>query len=148
MEGRIGNHKDLYLNLDLTREIASFRKFSVTSNLGYKRLSSGNMNVNNQVYAGLSLFKNYYGITLAYARQHHRLPDNFSLYDDGIVMRCYHEFFGQFEVQMSGIYWFDQLQYSIQLKENLFPSRFTVGVGYEKIGMWNEVNVSVMYQHY
>ena len=147
MEGRIGDQKNSYLNLALTRlDIASIGKFSVASNLGYKRLSYGNMNVNSQLYAGLSLFKNFYGLTLAYARQYQR-PEELSENDDGIMMRYYHEFFDHFEVEASGIYWFDQFQYSIQLNENLFQSGFVIGVGYEKIGMWNEVDVSIMYQY-
>jgi hypothetical protein len=152
MDWRIRNQKNSYLNLDFIRDdIASLGKFSIASNVGYKRLSSGNMIVNNQLYAGLGLFKKHYGLyglTLAYARQHQQLPENFSLNDDGIMMRYYHEFFDQFEVQVSAIYWFDQFQYAIQLNENIFESRFTIGVGYEKIGMWDEVGVSVMYQYH
>jgi hypothetical protein len=147
MEARIGNQKNSYLNLALTRlDVASIGKFSVAANLGYKRLSYGNINVNNQFYTGLSLFKNYYGITLAYARQYQRL-ENFNQNDNGIMMRWYHEFFDHFEVEASGIYWFDQFQYAIQLNENLFQSGFVIGVGYEKIGIWNEVDVSIMYQY-
>lgn len=148
MEWRVPRKGKGYFNLEFTREqIASIGKFSLASNLGYRRVLSSNLNVYNQLYTGLSLFARYYGVTLAYARQYQSQSEKSIGHDNGIMLQLYHEFFDQVDVKISCTYWFDQFQYTIKIKENLFQSSFYAGIAYEKIRDWKEFDISIGY-HY
>jgi hypothetical protein len=146
MEWRVTRQGHGYFNLEFTRDrIASIGKFSLASNLGYKRILTNSVEVNNQVYAGLSVFTWDYGVTLGYGRQDKRQSDSSLTRDNGIMLQLYHEFFDQLDVVVKSVYWFDEFQYSIRINEDLFQSGFLVGLGYEKIGDWREFDVSIMY---
>jgi hypothetical protein len=148
MEWRVPRKGDGYFNLEFTRDrVAAIGKFSLASNLGYKRILSNSIKVNNQVYAGLSISTWDYGVALAYARQDERQSETSLARDNGIMLQLYHEFFEQVEVTVKSIFWFDQFQYSLKIKEDLFQSGFLVGLGYEKAGDWEEFDISIMYRY-
>jgi hypothetical protein len=133
-----------YFNVELMRsDMISLGKNSLSMNAGYKRFLVDHTNIKNQLYFGASLFEG--GITLAYALEHQRVSETFRNYNHGILLQYYREFFNQLDIKVSGIYWFDEFQYSIRLNENLFCGRFSLGVGYERFGKWNELDMSFSY---
>ena len=135
-----------YFGVELMRE-RSIRagNVSLSLNAGYKRVLEQGVAVNHQFHVGSGFFERHYGITISYALWQRNLLETHTGYNHGILIQYYREFFDQLEIKASGIYWFDEFQYSIKMNETLFQSRLAVGIGFEKISRWNEFDITVSY---
>lgn len=81
---------------------------------------------------------------VAYARKPQTLSEGEIETNNGIMLRLYKELCDT-QITASGIYWFNQIQFSVKAQQNIQPLRLNVGLGFEQISNWREVTISACY---
>jgi hypothetical protein len=142
---RIPRNGSSYFSLDLIRRYGpKVGKMSLMTSSGYKR-NVTNFEATGQIYVGLGLSTWTSSVSLGYARQRGPGMELNPANVNGVILQLYSEFWEQLDIKTSAIWWFNQLQYALAIREQLFQSRFAIGVGYERIGAWSEFDVSLVY---
>jgi hypothetical protein len=143
---RARHNDNAYFNIEVgSQPIKEWGSTRLILNLGYKRILIDNRSVNNQFTAGSTLFRGLHGITCAYARRYHRSFENPAQYDDGVLLQWYHELFQELQVTARGIYWFNEFHYAVKMDRQIIKSDFSISLGYEKLGTWDEIGIALLY---
>jgi hypothetical protein len=146
VEYRPRHDDNAYFNFELgSQPIRDWGSMFLVLNFGYKRILIDDRSVNNQFIVGSTLFKGPYGMTFAYASRYDRSSEKPSQYDNGVLLQWYHELFQQLQVAVRGIYWFDEFQYAVKVDREIFKPGFSISLGYEKIGRWDEIGIALLY---
>lgn len=114
---------------------------------GYKHIKLDHFFSTKQIFIGGGLYHKGYRLALAYARQQMELFEYRVPHNNGVMLNIYRQYMNKFEVYVTGLYWFDQFQYSVRVKQDIQHSGFYVGIGYEKTGPWEEFDISVLYRY-
>jgi hypothetical protein len=138
-------HGSRYLDIQLNRRhVHVFNyNYELWTSTGYKRIKYLHQKVTEQFFIGPRLDRErMFNITLAYARQQQQIDDGVFRSSDGIMLAIYKDFWDELIMDGSAIYWFDQWQYSVRLRQELKHAIY-VGVGWERVNDWWDVGVEV-----
>jgi hypothetical protein len=147
VDWRLTGKANNYLNVDLARDLTSINNIYLSAAIGYKRILSNKTDVTNQFSGGANLYYRNFGILLGYAHRYQRRSETTMPSTGGLTLKFYQELFSTLELDVSGTYWFDDFQYSLKIKEDLFCSGVILGVGFERMADWSELDVSVLFRY-
>lgn len=149
VEWRKSGNGHSYFDIDFTRDFSTLRRtFTVSPEIGYKRLVFDEAELIRQIRSGINLSYKRFTLMLGYSHQWLSQSDGPLTSQNGITLKVHREFFEHLEVNASTIYWFDDFQFSLKIMEDLFCSGVIIGVGIEKIENWSELDVSIMYRYH
>jgi hypothetical protein len=135
-----------YLDVKINRmhDVYAFNhNYQLRTSAGYKRIKSLHQKITEQFFVGSCFDRNrMFNITLAYARQQQQIQDEAFRSSDGFMIAVYKDFWDELIIDGSAIYWFDQWQYSVSLRQELKHAIY-LGVGWERVNDWWDVGVEV-----
>lgn len=136
---------ETYFNLRVRRfHIYNKNSFSVGLRSEYKSVVDSNNNIKFYSISSDFSFMEYI-ISTGYAKRINTLTESTNS-DRGINLEFQKYLLNLLAFRVGGIYWWDDWQFNINLTSQIPRTRLSIGVGWEQIENWNQLDLSILYK--
>ncbi|MFZ6011782.1 MAG: hypothetical protein ACOYXT_15675 [Bacteroidota bacterium] len=145
VEWRLPSRANSYFNSEFIKHdiFNIYAMRNVVATAGFKRVFVDRVHRTEQSYSGIGFFGWRYAVMAAYARQCWQGNEKTVTPNNGILLKLYAEYFDRLHINLSVTYWFNDLQYAVNVREEIHDKILFIGAGWEKTGTWNEFDVSI-----